>query len=57
MTGEKSEGVTVNLKFHDWEAGATKTITVTLSDEQIDEILEEQAKLLKKPLQKTPDKK
>ena len=42
----------VSITIHDYEVGADKTIT--LSDEQIDELVEKQAEQLKKP---PPDKK
>jgi hypothetical protein len=33
---------TIKVKIHDYEVGADKTVTVTLSDEQIDECVKQQ---------------
>jgi hypothetical protein len=48
---------TIEVKIHDYEVGAEKTVTVTLSDEQIDECVKQKQRARTEETKTEPKKK
>jgi hypothetical protein len=48
---------TIEVTVHDFEHGAEKKLTITLSDEQIDEAVEKQKQAEEEPTNKSKSKK